>query len=152
MPAAAQERGDVGEGLGTATMVVMVLATLILPYNIFMTAMRKGGLEFLGLDKEQFNKIAGSLRKTMTVMHVVFGTLLLVVATWHTLNALGFVTYKLLHYAALGGIYALVITGVIARYVPMPGKAKRPMRAFHMYVLFAIVVATLALAHLFVGD
>jgi len=153
MPAVAQEyENEGGEGLGTITMVIMVLATLILPYNLFVTAMRKGGLEFLGLDAQQFNKIAGELRKTMTVVHIIFGALLLVAATWHTINAIDFVTYKLLHWAALGGVYALVITGVVARYIPMPGKAKRPLRTFHIYILFAVVVALLALAHVFVGD
>jgi hypothetical protein len=153
LPAAAQEdRDDEGEGLGTATMAVMILASVILPYNLFVKAMRKGGLEFLGLDREQFNKIAGSLRKLMTGVHYIFGALVLAVATWHTLSAMGVVSYKLLHYSALAGLYALAATGVIARYVPMPGKAKRPLRTFHIYVLFAIVVALLALAHIFIGD
>ena len=150
-----QIAADIGEGngMGSLTLALLVLATIILPFNIFFTFMRKWGLDHFGMDKTKFNNMMKSPKKWMSTLHVIFSILLVVTVTFHTYVAWGAAKVILLHYAAIIGIYILFITGILALYVPMPSRAKKAMWWGHTkYVLFAIVVAIIGAAHLFIGD
>jgi hypothetical protein len=142
------------EALGSLTLALMVLASLIVPFNIFLAVMRKWGVEYLGMDKQKFNDWMKTPKKLSSALHVISSILLVVVVTYHTYAAWGAAREVLLHYAAIIGIYILFITGILALYVPLPSWAKKAMWGAHAkyYLLFAIVVAIIAIAHLFIGD
>jgi hypothetical protein len=141
------------EAAGGLTLALMALASVILPFNLFIMFMRKWGLEHFGMDRHSFNTRIKSFEKFMKSAHVVFSVLLVVMVTYHTYSAWGAAEVVVLHYAAIIGIYILFITGILALYVPLPHKIKRAMWKGHAkYVVFFIVVAIIGVAHLFIGD
>lgn len=144
------EVGEGGEGSGELTLALLVLACLILPFNLFVMFMQKKGLESFGLEANGFREFVKPAKKVMTYVHVLFGSLLVAVMVYHTIGAWQEATIIALHYAAVVGMIILLVTGLLAMYVPLPAKWKRGFWTAHAkYVLFAAVIATIGFAHLF---
>lgn len=149
--AVAQDDNERSEFLGSASLALLVGAVIILPYNLVIRAMNKWGLDILGWDNRRFNEQVKKIKPIMVALHVLFGFAVLLAATYHAVQVWDVATYVLLHYAAIAGITAMLVTGILALYVPLPPRAKRLMWKLHCgYVFFGIIIALLAVAHVLV--